>query len=124
MTAAAQLSPIDETSHLLTEWSRWARQGNGLGHLLYPGTTPYQRLRGSTLPGAAISDPVASEIDFCVSRLCDLDKEAGEVLVRHFLMGQSIHKIAREEKLDRRAVTVRLNAGVAWIAGRLDREEY
>jgi len=124
MTAARQLSPVDETSHLLTEWARWARQGNGLGNLLWPGQTTFQRLRGSTVPTAAISDPVAAEVDYSVSRLCDLDKESGAVVVKHFLLGKSIRKISREEKLTTRAASIRLNAGVAWIAGRLDREEY
>jgi DNA-directed RNA polymerase specialized sigma24 family protein len=123
MTAAAQLSPVDETSALLTQWARWARQGNGLGNLLWPGQTPFQRLRGSTVPTAAISDPAAAEVDYCVSRLAELDKEAGAVVIKHFLLGKSIRRISREEKLTSRAVSIRLNAGVAWIAGRLDREE-
>jgi hypothetical protein len=76
------------------------------------------------VPTAAISDVVASEIDYCVSRLADLDKEADGVVIKHFLLGRSVHRIAREEKLDRHAVNIRLSAGIAWVAGRLDREQY
>ena len=81
-------------------------------------------MAGYSVPEAAISDAVAGEIDHCVSRLVDLDKEAGAVIVKYFLLRESVHKIAREAKIDRRTATIRLNAGVAWIAGRLDREEY
>ena len=76
------------------------------------------------MPEPLISDPVAAEVDASVSRLCDLDPEAGGVIVDYFLLGRSVARIAREGKLTRHKAHQRLDAGVAWIAGRLDREEY
>jgi len=124
MTAAAQLSPVDETTQLLTEWSRWARQGHGLGHLLWPSQTPFRRLTGGGVPSALISDPVALAVDDCVSRLIELDEEAGQIIVAYFLAQRNLCRVARELKMSRHKCRARLDGAVAWICGRLDRPHY
>jgi DNA-directed RNA polymerase specialized sigma24 family protein len=76
------------------------------------------------VPEPLIAEPVAAEVDYSVARLNDLNPEAGAVVIDHFLLGWSLSRIGREVKLKRHQVRQRLDAGVAWIAGRLDREEY
>jgi len=45
-------------------------------------------LRGSFVKIPLITDEVASEVDAAVARLCDLDKEEGELLCKHLTQGQ------------------------------------
>ena len=53
-----------------------------------------------------------------------MDRQAGEIVIKHFLLRRSMNKVARESEMNRHKAAVLLNAGVAWIAGRLDREQY
>ena len=73
---AAAPSPIDETSFLLEQWSRQARMNTGRSRLMFPIMTPCKRLLGGgALPGPLLSDAVALEVGYPVSRLVDLDPE-------------------------------------------------
>ena len=62
------------------------------------------------MASAVISDEVAGEIDYCVSRLADFDKEAGEVVIMHFLLRRSMNKVARESEMNHHKAAVLLNA--------------
>ncbi|MEJ2533878.1 MAG: antiterminator Q family protein [Halioglobus sp.] len=116
--------PYDPTTHLLTEWAARSRSGHGLAKLRYPEQTPFQALRGSSVRTPLINDETAQAVDAAVARLCDLDREGGEVLVAYFIERKPLTRIARQCGMNRWQAQGRLDAAVAWISGRLDREEY
>ena len=57
------------TTHIqdkLIEWARWHRSDRNIG---YPSRATFDRLRGSAVPEAQISDDTAIEVDAAVGRL-------------------------------------------------------
>lgn len=110
----------DDVQWFLQEWARWAKEGNGLARLKYPSQTPFQRLRGSTVKSANISDPVALEIDAAVSQLVRRDRRLGDAVLLSYLAGRSAAYIGRELGCSTTAAHTMVKVGEGYVSGFLD----
>lgn len=102
---------------LLVEWARWHRTNSGevVG---YPSRTAFDRLRGSSLPSAMITDDDASAVDAAVARLGARCPDQAQVLREYYLHRRSLAAVARAHATDRRNVARTLacaETAVEWI---------
>lgn len=117
------LADIHSTEWMLEEWARWARAGNGLS-LYYPSTEPYERLRGSSLPSASLTDDEGAIVDAVVTELVKAHKAEGDAVALFYLVTQNyarLEKLMREHghAVDRRRMSDLIRAGVMWLDGRI-----
>lgn len=110
--AEPRVTPIQDR---LAEWARWQSDDAGVG---YPTRVGFDRLRGSTVPSARITDEEAAAVDAAVGRLRLRCPDQAQVLVEFYLHRRSLSAIARRTRCDRRAVSGLLRAAenaVDWI---------
>lgn len=85
------------TQGLLVEWAQWARLNSGevMG---YPSRTAHDRVRGSTVRSAMISDAAAEIVDQAVARLTKTRPTQGKVIKLYYLKCVSDANIGKEIK--------------------------
>lgn len=107
----------------LVQWANWTRADSGIG---YPSRTPFDRLRGSSIPEAHITDDVAIRVDAAIGRLRQRCPDQAAVLVEYYLDRRTLAKIARRRRINRHQAALVLRqaeTAVDWIL-EVGRENY
>ena len=97
-------------SRLLHEWAKWV-MAESEGRIDYPSRTPFNRMTGGGLPSSLLSNDEAEDICTAMAWMARHKPMLSDVLERHYIQRQSVSKIARERKEDRRMVAGALFAG-------------
>ena len=97
-------------SRLLHEWAKWV-MAESEGRIDYPSRTPFDRMRGGGLPSSLLSLEEAEAVCKAMAWMARQKPMLSDVLERHYIQRQSVSKIARERKEDRRMVAGALFAG-------------
>jgi len=101
----------------LAGWSIWHHQQSGVVRG-YPNAIPTERLRGSTVKSAPITDEVAEKVDSSVAKLCVRSPDQGEVLKLYYLEHKTLSEIGRRLGIGRMIATQRLKqaeTAIEWI---------
>lgn len=110
----------NNTNWLLSQWARWARQGNGLPSSF--GSPMFQDLpQKSSGPNLLITEDEAMLIDSIIAKLKIRDREMAKALVVFYFSDGNASHVARvlsaqsEQKINRKRVDVLVKAGTAWV---------
>ena len=79
----------------LVQWANWSRSDQGIG---YPSRATFDRLRGSSVPSAHITDEAAVRVDAAIGRLRMRCPDQAEVLVEYYRDRLTLAKIARRRR--------------------------
>ena len=105
--------------YYLSQWAEWRWSGHGAVRG-YQSRTSFDRLRGSTVRNASISDPAALLVDQAVSQLCKEEPATGRALCHHYLDGLPAYAIGERLRWSHEAVAGAVKRGVDRVGEILD----